>query len=157
MFGYNRSIGSQLSCGLTSLDLSKFNTAKVTTMEGMFSGCHNLTSLSLNVTRFNTTNVTNMADMFYYCEEIVSLNLRGFNTSNVTTMNAMFFGCKKLKTIYASTNFTTTKLTSTYSSNYMFASCFNLVGGNSTKYDKNVTDKTYARIDKKNQKGYFTQ
>ena len=43
------------SKSLTNLDLSKFNTSKVTDMSGMFEYCESLTNLDLS--NFNTQNV----------------------------------------------------------------------------------------------------
>ncbi len=56
---------------LTSLDLSSFNTAKVTSMVTMFSGCTALTTIKAS-NAFVTTNVGDSTDMFKGCS-----NLRG--------------------------------------------------------------------------------
>ena len=86
------------SCsGLTSLDLTVFDTSAVTTMESMFYSCSGLTSLDL--TGFNTSAVTNMASMFYSCSGLTSLDLTGFNTSAVTTMASMFCDCSGLTSL----------------------------------------------------------
>ena len=69
---------------LTSLDLSSFNTSKVTDMRGLFDGCKNLTSL--NVSSFNTSNVKYMDAMFRGCSSLTSLDLSNFNTSHVVSM-----------------------------------------------------------------------
>ena len=69
---------------LTSLDLSSFNTSKVTDMRGLFEGCKNLTSL--NVSSFNTSNVKYMDAMFRGCSSLTSLDLSNFNTSQVVSM-----------------------------------------------------------------------
>ena len=169
---------------LTSLDVSKFDTSKVTSMESMFAGCRNLTSL--NVSNFDTSKVTAMDWMFATCQKISSLNLTKFNTSKVTDMSAMFMGCTNIKTLDLS-NFDTsnvtamggsgtnlgmfghcTNLTTIYVSNKfvvskvtnsdnMFLNDEKLVGGNGTKYNSSKIDKTYARIDKSGQPGYFTK
>ena len=52
-------------CGcssLTSIDVSNFNTSKVTTMSNMFQDCGSLTQL--DVTNFDTSKVDNMTQMF---------------------------------------------------------------------------------------------
>ena len=83
------------SCtSLTSLDLSGFNTEKVTNMAGMFSFCESLTSLDLS--GFNTEKVTGMRYMFDGCSALTSLDLSKFNTANVTDMFQMFFECRAL-------------------------------------------------------------
>ena len=73
---------------LTSLDLTNFNTSKVESMHDMFEDCSALESL--NLTNFNTENVTDMYGMFYQCEKLSSLDLSKFNTEKVTDMSWMF-------------------------------------------------------------------
>ena len=46
---------------LTQLDVSNFNTSKVTSMNAMFSGCSGLTSLDLS--SFNTSKITSTIEM----------------------------------------------------------------------------------------------
>ena len=70
------------------LDLSNFDTSKVTDMSEMFRCCEKLTSLDLS--NFDTSNVTNMSCMFYSCEKLKSLDLSNFDTSKVTDMKCMF-------------------------------------------------------------------
>ena len=82
---------------LTSIDLSNFNTSKVTRMGNMFLDCSNLTNL--NLCSFNTSNVIYMYAMFYGCSSLTSLDLSNFNTSKVTDISSMFYGCSKLQTI----------------------------------------------------------
>ena len=55
----------------------------------MFSGCSKLTSL--NVSNFDTSKVTNMGYMFSGCSKLTSLNVSNFDTSEVTNMGSMFF------------------------------------------------------------------
>ena len=130
---------------LTSLDVTNFNTEKVTYMLYMFSGCSKLTSL--DVTNFNTANVTDMSGMFSNCSELTSLDVTNFNTVKVTNMESMFSGCKALTTIYASSKFVTTQVSS---SSGMFYNCEKLKGEVVWTNDK-ATDKTYAKIEG----GYF--
>ncbi len=102
---------------LTSLDVGSFNTTKVTAMASMFSYCKNLTSLDLS--NFNTSQVTNMGLMFYNCSSLTSLNLSNFNTLNVTDMNYMFYNCKTLTSLNVS-GFNTSNVTNMSS---MFNTC----------------------------------
>ena len=74
----------------------------------MFYGCSSLTSL--DVTKFNTEKVTNMNRMFSNCSSLTSLNLTKFNTAEVTDMRQMFNECSTLTTIYASDKFVTTNV-----------------------------------------------
>ena len=92
------------SCsGLTSLDLTGFNTSAVTNMASMFSSCSGLTSLDL--TGFNTSAVTNMGEMFRNCSGLTSLDLTGFDTSAVTNMGNIFSGCSGLTSLILGPNF----------------------------------------------------
>lgn len=56
---------------LTSLDVSNWDTSKVTDMSGIFSGCNSLTSL--DVSKWNTSKVTDMSWMFYNCNSLASI------------------------------------------------------------------------------------
>ena len=81
---------------IISLDLSNFNTSKVTDMGFMFNNCNKLKEIK-GINKFNTNNVTNMTTMFQECNELISLDLSNFNTSKVTDMGWMFFNCNKLE------------------------------------------------------------
>ena len=131
---------------LTSLDVTKFNTANVTDMKYMFYSCSAL--LSLDVANFNTEKVTDMSFMFSSCSKLTSLDVSKFNTVNVTNMNRMFSSCQALTTIYASSKFVTTQVSS---SSGMFYNCEKLKGEEVCTNDK-ATDKTYAKIEG----GYFS-
>ncbi len=121
--------------GLTSLDVSGFNTANVTNMAGMFYGCSGLTSL--DVSGFNTANVTNMAGMFYGCSGLTSLDVSGFNTANVTNMAGMFYGCSGLTSLDVS-GFNTANVTNMYG---MFYDCSGLTSLDVSGFNtENVTD-----------------
>ena len=132
---------------LTSLDLTNFNTSKVESMCDMFEDCSALESL--NLTKFNTANVTDMSGMFYKCQNLSSLNLTNFNTEKVTEMSRMFEGCSALTTIYASDKFIIDKYNNGYK---MFYGC-KLLKGALTKYEDNKTDEQYANY----KTGYFTK
>ena len=118
------------SCSsLTSLDVTNFNTANVANMSYMFSGCSSLTSL--DVTHFNTANVTNMSYMFYNCKALTSLDVTHFNTANVTTMNSMFYNCSKLTSLDVS-KFNTVNVTNMSG---MFNSCSALTSLDVTNFN----------------------
>ena len=133
---------------LTSLDVTKFNTANVTDMKYMFCSCSAL--LSLDVTNFNTEKVTDMSFMFSSCSKLTSLDVRNFNTANVTNMSGMFSSCQALTTIYASSKFVTTQVSS---SSRMFYNCEKLKGEEVGWISDKATDKTYAKIEG----GYFSR
>ena len=94
--------------GLTSLDVSHFNTENVTDMSYMFRSCSALTNL--DVSGFKTDNVTNMFLMFDGCSSLTDLDVSNFNTSNVTDMGQMFQACYKLTSLDLS-NFNTANVT----------------------------------------------
>ena len=163
------------SCkSLTSLDVTKFDTRNVTTMEGMFSSCSKLPSLdvtnfntvnvknmmkmfagckaltSLDVTNFNSENVTNMNRMFYKCSKLTSLDVSNFNTKKVTNMSFMFSYCSTLTTIYVNDKFVIDKVTN---GSYMFDNCTNLKGFIDNKNNSDKTDHIFANY----KTGYFTK
>ena len=116
---------------LLEIDVSNFDTSKVTTMNCMFSGMSNLTSLDLS--NFDTSKVTTMGSMFYL-DEIPK---------------------DKLKTIYVNNDFDTANLTDTY---LMFANRKKLRGGNGSYLTDPLTaDKTWLRVDRPGVQGYFTR
>ena len=133
----------------TSLSLTRFNTKNVKDMTNMFSGS---AATSINVSSFNTSNVTSMGGMFS-STKATTLDLSSFNTSKVTNMNYMFNKAANLKTIYASNNFVTTRVNT---STNMFNGDTNISGGFGTKYNSSKIDKTYAKIDNCNNRGYLT-
>ena len=123
---------------LTMLDLSSFNTSKVTDMSGMFAGLLNLTTL--NVSHFDTSNVTNMGAMFSFMSNLTTLDLSNFDTSNVTDMSWMFYGMSSLTTLDLS-NFDTSQVTDM---GYMFSYMSNLTTLDLSNFDtSNVTDMSW--------------
>ena len=113
---------------LTSLDLTNFNTSKVESMRDMFEDCSALESL--NLTNFNTENVTDMYGMFYQCEKLSSLDLSKFNTEKVEDMSWMF-SYLKLSSLDLS-NFNTEKVREMFN---MFSFCQNLSSLNLTNFN----------------------
>ena len=117
------------SMQITNLDLSSFDTSKVTNMNWMFGDCENLTTLDLS--SFNTSKVTDMEGMFYGCSSLNSVRLNSFKTSKVEYFDSMFEGCTSLETLDLS-SFSTTRLGGVgtdYNEDYiwlMFNGCENL-------------------------------
>ena len=134
--------------GLTSLDLSHFNTSKVSIMISMFQLCSNL--LSVNLSGWDTRNVGSMDHMFEKCISLKTLDLSGFDTREKTcAMDDMFNTCKELTTIFVSDKFAVG--TRGTGDGTMFLECKKLKGAND--FDKNKTG-----IDNANYKtGYFTK
>ncbi|MBQ0061152.1 MAG: BspA family leucine-rich repeat surface protein [Bacteroidales bacterium] len=84
---------------LESIDLSGFNTYKVTDMAEMFSGCSSLQSITFG-DNFDTSSVENMIAMFKGCSSLQSITFgENFSTQNVTEMNSMFNGCSSLQSL----------------------------------------------------------
>ena len=151
--------------------VENLNTSKVTDMSQMFRGCHALGNLdlsgldvskvenfsytfyecwglqSLTLGGWDTSSATNMDRMFYNCSGFDELDLSSFSTSNVTNMERMLMYCFNVKTIYASSKFTTENVTN---SKNMFNGDSNLVGAIS--YDADKIDGAYANA----ATGYFT-
>ena len=77
-------------------------------MNSMFQYCHELEYLDLS--NFDTSKVTNMAYMFNKCNKLEYLDLSSFNISNVTEMSFIFSECFKLKEIKGINKFITIML-----------------------------------------------
>ncbi len=133
--------------------------AILTSTENMFFGGTSSTTLK-NLTviegleNLNTGSVTYMSNMFAGCTKLTSLDVSHFNIDYVRNMDYMFAGCSALKTIYCNTDWSASNVSS---SSYMFSNCTALVGGKGTTYNSAHTNITYARPDKAEQAGYFTE
>ena len=121
--------------GISSLDLSGFNTSIVVNMQEMFSGCRNLTTL--DVSGFETSNVRDMSMMFLNCEKLTALDISKFNTSNVDKMISMFNGCKNLTTLDVS-SFNTSNVTRM---DQMFGECESLTTLNVSNFNTSKVTK----------------
>ena len=108
MFWYSEYYDGQKIKNILDIDLSNFDTSKVTNMSFMFFNMPNLTTL--NLSNFDTSKVTNMSFMFFNMPNLTTLNLSNFDTSKVTNMNSMFAGMSNLATLNLS-NFDTSKVT----------------------------------------------
>ena len=104
-------------------------TSSVTDMTNMFSGCSSLTSIDLS--NFDTSKVTLMEDMFSDCSSLTFLNLSHFDTSKLTKMKSMFSGCQKLESIDL-TNFDTSKITNMEN---LFFQCYSLTTLNLSSFN----------------------
>lgn len=115
---------------LTSLDVSGFDTSKVTSMKQMFYMCYKLTAL--DVSGFRTPLVTDMSHMFAcynygsspYPGKLTTLNLSDWDFTNVTRTVSMFDRQEKLDsglTFPAETNFK-----SLTTMDHIFSQCLSL-------------------------------
>ena len=64
----------------------------------MFYLCSNLKSL--DVSHFNTSKVTDMGGMFTYCSGLESLDIRNFDMRNVSDVHWIFADCNNLHDLY---------------------------------------------------------
>ena len=113
----------------------QFDSSRVKAMYSMFYNCENLEIVNTGV--FRTPQVTSMAKMFYGCSSIKSLDVSGFDTSNVVYMSWMFSGCSNLTDLDVS-NFDTANVTSM---RYMFENCNSLQALDVSRFDTSaVTD-----------------
>ena len=142
------------------IDLSNFDTSKVTNMSNMFNNMASLTTLDLS--SFDTSNVTDMRYMLSSMRNLTTLDLSNFNTSQVTNMNGMFSlldnmwtSNDKLEKIYVNNDFNTSKLI-TFSN--IFSNRKKLRGGNGSYLtDPSTADKSWLRVDRPGVQGYFTK
>ena len=120
---------------LTTLNLSNFDTSQVTNMDSMLASVSNLTTIDLS--SFDTSKVTDISAMFYDLSNLATLNLSNFDTSQVTNMQDMFYGMRNLTTIDLS-SFDTSKVTRMRA---MFYGMRNLTTLNLSSFDTSkVTD-----------------
>ena len=158
------------SKSLTSLDVSMFNTEKVTNMREMFGYLESATSIKFG-SSFNTKNVTDMYGMFSTLCRMRELDLSGavFDTAKVNDFDAMFsvFGCTSgvgmLEKIYVNGDFdlTSAKIykASNPTSNLDIFHKQPLLRGAMGSYWTNPGDANFdgLRIDRAGVKGYFTR
>ena len=79
---------------VANIDLSRFNTSKVTSMENMF---RDTLFTTLNLSSFDTSKVTDMSSMFSSCKNLTTIYASNkFITDNVTNSTSMFSGDNKL-------------------------------------------------------------
>lgn len=87
------------SMSLEYLNLTRFETSKVTNISMMFENCKKLKKID-GIENFDTKNVTEMVfgyrGLFYNCKKLESLNLSEWEINNVTDMKYMFYGCESL-------------------------------------------------------------
>ena len=131
------------SDNLITLDLSTFDTSKVTNMSFMFQGISaNITfpqrfgssaidmsymfqeykGTFLDLSLFDTSNVNDMEYMFSFSSNLSKLNLSGWDTSQVTDMSNMFDDCSNLTKLDLS-SFDTSRVENMY---MMFCNCYSL-------------------------------
>ena len=113
-------------CAAFNQSVANFNTAAVTTMYAMFNGC---SAFNQSVANFNTAAVTTMFAMFSGCAAF-NQSVANFNTAAVTDMSYMFSGCSAFKQSLA-----TFSLASVTDVSNMLLSCNINATGTTTNYD----------------------
>lgn len=103
---------------LGSINVSNWDTSKVTTMINTFSYCRNISKL--DISKWNTSNVTNMRGMFYYCNSLKSLDISKWDTSKVVDMSGMFQECTQIEAPLGVSKWNTSNVTTMKS---MFEYC----------------------------------
>ena len=149
---------------LEYLNVSGWSNEKVGNMSYMFHKVGNYKNgAQIILTGFKTPAVTTMAYMFTRdVTELETLDLSSFDTSNVTSMSSMFGGGSqgngtfynaKIKTVYASDKFVTTKVDP---ESNVFNNTSVIVGGAGTTWSQKTA--AFARIDDPDNgnPGYFT-
>jgi surface protein len=82
---------------IISIDLSKFDSSKVSDMSLMFYDCTKLESINLE--NMNTSSLKDMKYMFYDCQSLKYIDLSYFDTSQVENMEFLFASCESLISI----------------------------------------------------------
>ena len=138
--------------GLTNIDVSFFDTAKVTTTCAMFKDLNVSGTFGKNGTaikigdKFSTSSVTDMTYMFTSCYGLTSIDVSSFDTGNLKKAEAMFYYCKGLSGTFGKNGtaikigdkFTTANVTNM---GYMFSGCPGLTVIDLTSFDtSHVTD-----------------
>ena len=88
----------QYCSGLTSLDLSGWDTSKVTYMGYMFYDCSGLTSLDLSGWDIKSS-VTNTNGMFDGCSNLTSIRMKGCNQTTINKIKAVMPSSASISTV----------------------------------------------------------
>ena len=91
---------------LIKVDLSNFDTSRITSFRKLFSYCVNLEEIK-GLNNLITSNIEDVGYIFEHCEKIKFLDLSGFDTSNINSFNYMFSWCISLKEIKGLNQFKT--------------------------------------------------
>ena len=89
-----------LTCpDIVEIDLSNFDSSKLTHMHAMFFGCTSLTSIKMS--NFNAPLAKNINRMFYNCKSLVSIDISNFTLLKEINVNGIFEGCTSLEYVNA--------------------------------------------------------
>ena len=105
---------------LLSVNLSRLDTSKTTSLGYAFSRCKSLTEIDLSA--LDTSSVRSFADVFQDCSSLRSVNLVGWNTSSGKDFRQMFYRCASLEEI----DISSFKTSASTSFEQMFYGCSSL-------------------------------
>lgn len=105
---------------LLSVNLSKLDTSKTTSLGYAFSRCKSLTDIDLSA--LDTRSVRSFADVFQDCSSLRSVNLAGWDTSSGKDFRQMFYRCASLEEI----DISSFKTSASTSFEQMFYGCSSL-------------------------------
>ena len=147
---------------LESIDLSSFDTSKVTHIGWMFFHCYKIKYIIIPET-FKTSKVVSMKSMFSHCQSLISLNLSSFDTTQVTEMCFMFKNCTKLKYLdiqhFSPLNITDIEEMFYHLYSLIFLNIYSFEIGAYTKYTLNSFENFNAKIcsNENNMKNYLSR
>ena len=129
------------------------NTSEVTNMQSMFYDCVSLKTI--DVSNFNTEKVTTMNCMFRINKSdggCTSLDIRNFKTAGVTDMEGMFAENHNLTTILVGDDWSVQGVVNninisgkTQYSRNMFVNCYNLIGNDGTQYQNGAENVNHTK------------
>ena len=105
---------------LLSVNLSRLDTSKTTSLGYAFSRCKSLAELDLSA--LDTSSVRSFADVFQDCSSLRSVNLAGWDTSSGKDFRQMFYRCASLEEI----DISSFKTSASTSFEQMFYGCSSL-------------------------------
>lgn len=114
---------------LSEVNVSGWDTSKVTSTANMFYGCTNLTSI-IGMGNLDLSSCTDMGLMFYSCTSIETIDTTKWNCKN--NNNGVFQGCSSLKKVIGVENLVNSKWTNC---NSLFRGCSSLTSIDTSNWD----------------------
>ena len=124
---------------LLSVNLSRLDTSKTTSLGYAFSRCKSLTDLDLSA--LDTSSVRSFADVFQDCSSLRSVNLAGWDTSSGKDFRQMFYRCASLEEI----DISSFKTSASTSFEQMFYGCSSLRSLDLSRFDTSAAT-TFASM-----------
>ncbi len=127
----------------TITDIDNLCTDDVEHLNHMFFGCQKLTEV--NISAWNTSKVTSMASMFSGCSSLKRVDISSFSTTALVNCSEMFFNCTSLGAIVVGEGWNLSSLSAGVGEN-MFYSCTELKTYDGTLYDASKLGEAYAKV-----------